>query len=596
MSSLSGNKQRIVRKQGTIMRVSSYLLKHKGLFILTLSLAMGMTACLIAVPYAIKIILEHLREVAELSALWMGVAVIAVLYLGSQLFNCARIRVNNTLEQQVLLEMRRDLHAKLLRLPVSFYDQRKSGDISSRVIEDVATLERALLDGTEQGTQAVLTIIGITAVLFIMNPTLAWLVFLPVPILLVVAHFYSRRSRKVWRKVREAAGDLNSLLVEDIQGNRLIQTFGLAARESARFENKASVLRDLTLRAMFRWSLYSPGTTFVTNLGMVAIVGYGGFRILNGNADFPMEMLIAFFLYGTMLYQPIGMLHGLNHMIAAGRASGDRVFEILDAEVAVDDPLQPVPLPQGPISIIFKNVSFKYPERPAVLEEFNFVCEPNKVTALVGHTGAGKSTIANLAMRTYDVTAGSLLINGVDIRSVSLQSLHDTIGYVAQDPFLFEGSVRDNLLLASPSANETELRQALQGASAWEFVERLPFGLDTNIGEKGIRLSQGEKQRITIARVLLKNPPFVILDEATASVDTITERKIQEALDLLVRQRTVLIIAHRLSTVRRADNIIVLDQGRIIEQGNHDDLLIADGHYANLWRHQQDLIDGQVWV
>jgi len=216
------------------------------------------------------------------------------------------------------------------------------------------------------------------------------------------------------------------------------------------------------------------------------------------------------------------------------------------------------------------------------------------VTALVGHTGAGKSTVANLALRTYDVSAGSITINGIDIRELKLEDVHTRIGHVAQDPFLFEGTVRENLLLAREDAPEADLVAALEGACAWEFVQKLPEGLDTNIGEKGIRLSQGEKQRMTIARVLLKNPPFVILDEATASVDTITERLIQEALENLTAHRTVLVIAHRLSTVRKADQIVCMREGAIIELGSHEELLSRDGHYAKLWSYQNDLIPESV--
>ena len=549
-----------------------------------------MTAMEIAVPLAIEHILENIENVGAVDSLLWGVAVIAALYLGSEVFNSLRIRVNNTLEQRVLLEMRRDLHSKLLRLPVSFYDQRKSGEISSRVIEDVAAVERALLDGTEQGTGAILKIVGITTFLFLLQPFLAWFVFLPVPILLLAGVLYSRRSRKVWKGVRESAGDLNSLLVEDIQGNRLIQTFGLQDRESERFEEKAEDLRGKTLHAMYRWALYSPATTFVTKLGFLSIVGVGGYLVLQESADFGMPQLLTFFLLANMLYQPISQLHGLNHLIAAGRASGERVFEVLDAQVEVDEPVDPQPLPAGAIQVAFENVRFEYPGRPAVLENFDLTLEANQVTALVGHTGAGKSTVANLAMRTYDVSSGSVKLSGLDISRLSLRELHDKVGHVAQDPFLFEGTVRDNLMLAKPDATEAEIIHALEQACCWDFVENLPERLDTNIGEKGIRLSQGEKQRLTIARVLLKNPPFVILDEATASVDTITERKIQEALDRLVAQRTVLVIAHRLSTVRRADKIVVMEQGRIIESGNHEALIELGGHYADLWAHQSDLI------
>lgn len=573
-----------------IWRVSQYLFRYRFLFFLTQLFAIGMTLLAIAIPKAIEGILGRVLETGELAGLWMGVLVVAALYFGSELFNGLRIVVNNILEQRVLLDMRRDLHQKLLNLPVSFYDQRKSGEISSRVIEDVMAVERALLDGTEMGGRALVMILGVSVVLFWTEPFLAWFVFLPVPILLILGYFYAKGSRYYWKRVREAAGDLNSLLVEDIQGNRLIQTFGLQDRESRRFDAKAESLRQRTLQAMFRWATYNPGTTFLTNMGIVAVIGVGGYLLLTQPETFGFPQLVAFVLYANMLYRPIGELHGINHMLAAGKASGERVFEILDARVDVAEDPNPVDFPSGPVEVRFAKVGFQYPERPEILTNFNLTLPAGKVTALVGHTGAGKSTIANLALRAYDATDGSVTINGTDIREVRLNDLHERVGHVAQDPFLFEGTVRDNLTLAREDASDPEIESALKGACAWDFVQRLPNGIDTNIGEKGIRLSQGEKQRLTIARVLLKNPPFVILDEATASVDTITERQIQEALENLMQQRTVLIIAHRLSTVRKADQIVVLDHGRIVEQGDHEELLEKDGYYSRLWNYQNDLI------
>ncbi len=573
-----------------IWRVSQYLFRYRALFILTQLFAIGMTLMAIAIPKAIERILSRVMETGEFAGLWMGVLVVAALYFGSEVFNAMRIVVNNVLEQRVLLDMRRDLHQKLLNLPVSFYDQRKSGEISSRVIEDVMAVERALLDGTEMGGRALVMILGVSVVLFITQPFLAWFVFLPVPILLILGYFYAKGSRYYWKRVREAAGDLNSLLVEDIQGNRLIQTFGLQERESRRFDAKAESLRTRTLEAMFRWATYNPGTTFLTNLGVVAVIGVGGYLLLTQPDQFGFPQLVAFVLYANMLYRPIGELHGINHMLAAGKASGERVFEILDARVDVAEDPNPVDFPEGAVEVNFDDVGFQYPERPEILTNFNLTLPAGKVTALVGHTGAGKSTIANLALRAYDATEGAVRINGTDIRKVRLQDLHERVGHVAQDPFLFEGTVRDNLTLAREDATDEQIRAALTGACAWDFVQQLPNGIDTNIGEKGIRLSQGEKQRLTIARVLLKNPPFVILDEATASVDTITERQIQEALENLMQERTVLIIAHRLSTVRKADQIVVLDQGVIAEKGSHDELLEKDGHYSRLWNYQNDLI------
>ncbi len=578
----------------TILRVSQYLFRYRLLFGLTLSFAILMTLLEISVPIAIQSIFDQIEMSGSIERLWNGILIISLLYASSEACNCLRIRVNNQLEQNVLLDMRRDLHNKLLKLSVTFYDQRKSGELASRLIEDVANVERALLDGTEQGISSLIKILGISIALFYMQPTLAFCVFLPVPILLLVGVFYAKRSRTVWKKVRESASDLNSLIIEDIQGNRLIQSFGLQEREKNRFAAKAEDLKEKNIRAMYRWAFYSPITTLVTKLGFLCIIGIGGFMVFNGDQTLSIGTLIAFFLLANMLYQPIAQLHGLNHLLAAGRASGERVFEILDTPIDVDNSKEAKAIQKRDLSINFENVSFQYPERAAVISNLNLLIEKNKVTALVGHTGAGKTTIANLAMRTYDASSGQITFADEKIQDISLESLHDHIGFVAQDPFLFDGTIRDNLILGKPDADEFEINHALDKASALDFVYALPQGLDTRIGEKGIRLSQGEKQRITIARVLLKNPPFVVLDEATASVDTITEKKIQKALENLANKRTVLIIAHRLSTVKKADFIAVLNKGSVIESGTHAKLIKQDGTYAKLWEIQSDRIPEEL--
>ncbi|MBK1876906.1 ABC transporter ATP-binding protein [Pelagicoccus mobilis] len=574
----------------TIWRVSSYLFRYKWMFWGTLALAIGSTGFYLVVPKVAGYIVNRLTSQQGIDGYWLLVGTLIGCFAMRETLNSLRIRLNNVLEQKVLIDLRTDLHKKLLNLPVRYFDTRKSGDIASRVIEDVQNVERVILDGTEQGSTAMLTLIGVTGMMFYSEPRLAALMILPIPIMVVLSRLHFKTQSVNWRKVREASGELSSLLIEDIQGNRLINSFALKEREQKRFTEKAEELRRYTLKGMFRWSLHGPVNGFIVSMGTVAVVGYGGYLTFTEPETFKTGDLVEYLLFCYMLYQPLTLISSLNNMLATGKASAERVFDLLDFDIDIKDPDTPKAFPETPLEVQFASVDFKYTERANLLSDFSLTMPAGKVTALVGHTGAGKSTVANLLQRYYDVSEGSVSLNGVDVRELTLKALRSNIGMVAQDPFLFDGTVRDNLLLAREDATEEELVQALEGACAWEFVSKLPDGMDTLIGERGIRLSMGEKQRLTIARVILRNPPLVILDEATSAVDTLTEAKIQAAVDNLVKERTTLVIAHRLSTVLKADKIVVLDQGRIIETGTHDELLHIDGHYANLWKVQSDLI------
>ncbi|EDY85059.1 ABC transporter, ATP-binding protein [Verrucomicrobiia bacterium DG1235] len=574
----------------TIWRVSTYLFRYKWMFWGTIALAIGSTLFYLVVPKVAGFIVNKLVGQESLDGYWPLVAILVGCFAMRELLNSLRIRLNNVLEQKVLIDLRLDLHTKLLDLPVRYFDSRKSGDIASRVIEDVQNVERVILDGTEQGSTALLTLFGVCGMMFYSEPRLATLMILPIPVMVLLSRLHFKTQSVNWRKVRKASGELSSLLIEDIQGNRLINSFALKDREKGRFSDKAHELRKYTLRGMFRWSLQGPLNGFIVSLGTVAVIGYGGYLTFSEPETFKTGDLVEYLLFCYMLYAPLTLFSSLNNMFATGKASAERVFDLLDYPIDIKDPDTAKPFPASPLEICFNAVDFNYSERSNLLSDFSLIMPAGKVTALVGHTGAGKSTVANLLQRYYDVSEGSVTINGVDVRELTLQSLRSNIGMVAQDPFLFDGSIRDNLQLAREGASDEELRQALEGACAWEFVSKLPDGMDTLIGERGIRLSMGEKQRLTIARVILRNPPLVILDEATSAVDTLTEAKIQAAVDNLVKERTTLVIAHRLSTVLKADKIVVLDQGRIIETGTHDELIHIDGHYANLWKVQTDLI------
>ena len=579
------------KKKQVIRRISKYLFEHKPLFATTLLLACLMTALSVFVPTVIQQVLDRIFETESFSSniLIQGIILIGFMFLIKEVLNCLRIRVNNKLEQKVIFKIRKDLHDKLLDLPISFYDRRKSGEIASRVVEDVQNVERAILDGTEQGVIAILTLAGVTSMMFLQEPRLAFLVFLPLPILVILGFRYAKVSKKNWKAVREASGDLNSLLVEDIQGNRLIQAFALKSREKNRFDKIGKVLEKRSLEAMYRWSLQGPGASFLSSLGILAVVGMGA-HLLQTEPTFTSGKFFAFLLYANMFYEPVRQLVSINNLIAAGKASGERVFEVLDTHNEIENHKNSVNFPQRVKNIEFKNVSFSYDERNTIIQDLSFSIPEGTTTALVGATGAGKSTTANLLLRYYNLTGGQISIGNENLEQIDLTSLRQKIGLVSQDPFLFDATVKENLLLANPTAKDNEIWKALEVASAKEFVEALPSQENTMIGERGIRLSMGEKQRLTLARALLKDPPILVLDEATASVDVETEKYIQEALDHLIEDRTTLIIAHRLSTIRNADQIIFLENGKLMEQGNHSELVDLGGKYSKFCLYQENLV------
>jgi ATP-binding cassette subfamily B multidrug efflux pump len=476
--------------------------------------------------------------------------------------------------QGVAYDLRNDLFAKIERLGFSYYDRVETGQLVTRLTSDVEQIRTFVGSGVVQLAAAAVMLVGTTVLLFSLDWRLALVALSIVPVIFVLLLRFVRRIGPLFRSVQQTLGRLNSILQEDLAGIRVIRTFAREDYESSRFRSVNDELLEKNLSTVRTFSNNFPFVFLLANLGTLAIILFGGLQVIGGSLS--VGELVAFNTYLGFLLFPILTIGFLAAGISRAGASSQRIFEVLDAPLEVQDASDAVPLPPIRCRVEFDNVSFRYPgDEREVLHDVSFCAEPGQTVAILGTTGSGKSTLVNLLPRFYDVTGGSVRLDGYDVREVTLASLRSQIGIVLQSPLLFSGSVRDNIAYGKPEAAQEEVEAAARAARADEFIRALPEGYDTLIGERGVGLSGGQRQRIAIARALLIDPRLLILDDSTSAVDAETEAVIQESLDQLMREghRTVFVIAQRVSTVRDANLILVLNEGTIVARGTHEELL-----------------------
>jgi ATP-binding cassette subfamily B protein/subfamily B ATP-binding cassette protein MsbA len=572
--------------------IFTYARRYRLALIVTTLSMIALVGVQLLIPWVVKLLIAEVTApdatMAAMDYITRLTVIVLLVYIARAVLQFLRSYAAHVAGWGVVADVRNYIYNHLQRLSLRFYEDKQVGQLMSNVVNDTDLFEQFIAHAIPDVVVNVITLFGVTAVLFSLNWLLTLLSFIPIPLVLVSLQLYARYVRPAFRNRQRALGDVNAMLNDNLSGIREIKAFTREQEEAIRISERIEDYRVSQLKALKLMATFQPFVVFTSSLGMLIVIYFGGRLTLQGTL--PVADLVAFFLYLEMFYAPIHNLSGAWEAVQSSLAGADRVAGLISEPEEPHNVPNAIPLPgraQGELA--FRQVSFEYLNGLSVLEDITLDIPAHSVTALVGPTGVGKSTLVSLIPRFYDVTRGSITLDGRDLRDYTLDSLRQQISIVLQDVFLFYGTVRENLLFGRPEASEQQIRAAARAANAHEFIEQLPDGYDTLIGERGVKLSGGQKQRLSIARAILKDAPILILDEATSSVDTETELLIQQALERLVRGRTTIIIAHRLSTVRNANQIVVLEDKSIREMGTHQELMALNGLYRHLYTVQRQV-------
>ncbi len=566
------------RRISTLAHLTAPYRARTALAIFFLLLA---TAISLAPPYLAKLAIDHGIQRHDAGALWWIVALFVVAGIGTIATSSAQTYFTGWTGERILADLRNTLFRHLQRLSLGFYERTRAGVIISRLTNDVEALDQLVTDGVTSLVQNSLTLLGTAIILFFLDWRLALATMTILPLLVIATALFRKHSARAYRQVRERLGLVTATLAEDIAGMRVVQAFTRESESERNFREVNLRYRAANQRTIVLNGLYFPFVDFLSAIATAIVLGYGGYRVFDGNMT--VGTLFAFVGYLSNFFDPVQQLSQLYNTFLSAVAALDKITEVLDEEPEVIDRAGSTELPRIEGDVRFEDVRFGYGKGADVLHGVSLAVPAGTTVALVGHTGAGKSTIAKLLARFYEPREGRITIDGQDLNEVTQESLRRQLGVVPQEGFLFAGTVRENIAFGKPDATDEQIVRAAKAVGAHDFIVELEDGYDTNLQERGTRLSNGQRQLVALARALLADPRILILDEATSAVDIGTERRIETALRLLLAGRTAFIIAHRLSTIRNADVIVVLEHGRVVEQGTHDELLARRGLYTSLY-------------